>query len=100
MSLSERKKKGKLFTHDHKPDTPKEKEPILASGGRVFAVEYNDGNDGPPRVWLGHMDMPDLAMSRLLGDAVAHTAGVISDPEFTEWDLTKSGIGIEFVNGT
>ncbi len=52
------------FTHDHKPDTPKEKERILAAGGRVFAVEYDDGIDGPPRVWLGHMDVPGLAMSR------------------------------------
>uniref|UniRef100_A0A7S2A7W6 PPM-type phosphatase domain-containing protein n=2 Tax=Trieres chinensis TaxID=1514140 RepID=A0A7S2A7W6_TRICV len=82
---------GKLvaeeFTHDHKPDSPKEKERILAAGGRVFAVEYDDGIDGPPRVWLGHMDVPGLAMSRSLGDAVAHTAGVISEPEFTERDL-------------
>jgi len=75
------------FTHDHKPDTPKEKERILAAGGRVFAVEYDDGIDGPPRVWLGHMDVPGLAMSRSLGDSVAHTAGVSSVPEFTERDL-------------
>lgn len=75
------------FTHDHKPDTPLEKERILAAGGRVFAVEYDDGIDGPPRVWLGHMDVPGLAMSRSLGDAVAHTAGVISEPEFTEREL-------------
>lgn len=72
------------FTHDHKPDSPLEKQRIIASGGRVFAVEYDDGIDGPPRVWLGHMDVPGLAMSRSLGDAVAHTAGVISEPEFTE----------------
>lgn len=70
-------------SNDHKPDTPAEKARILASGGRVFAVEYDDGIDGPPRVWLGHMDVPGLAMSRSLGDAVAHTAGVISEPEFT-----------------
>lgn len=75
------------FTHDHKPDTPAEKERILASGGRVFAVEYDDGIDGPPRVWLGHMDVPGLAMSRSLGDTVAHTAGVSSEPEFTEREL-------------
>jgi len=75
------------FTHDHKPELPKEKERILQAGGRVFAVEYEDGIDGPPRVWLGHMDVPGLAMSRSLGDAVAHTAGVISDPEFTEREL-------------
>uniref|UniRef100_A0A7S1V284 PPM-type phosphatase domain-containing protein n=1 Tax=Grammatophora oceanica TaxID=210454 RepID=A0A7S1V284_9STRA len=75
------------ITFDHKPDSPKEKERILACGGRVFAVEYDDGIDGPPRVWLGHMDVPGLAMSRSLGDAVAHTAGVSSEPEFTEREL-------------
>jgi len=78
---------GEGFTEDHKPDSPKEKERILAAGGRVFAVEYDDGIDGPARVWLGHMDVPGLAMSRSLGDAVAHTAGVISEPEFTEREL-------------
>ena len=31
----------------------------------MFAVEYDDGVDGPARVWLGHMDVPGLAMSRL-----------------------------------
>ena len=118
-----KEKDGRLvaveITHDHKPDSPKEKERILASGGRVFAVEYDDGIDGPPRVWLGHMDVPGLAMSRYddicfccwisialypfsivlsrdlfsfatirsLGDVVAHTAGVISEPEFTEFEL-------------
>jgi len=63
-----REEKGQIvaeeFTHDHKPDSPAEKERIIASGGRVFAVEYDDGIDGPPRVWLGHMDVPGLAMSR------------------------------------
>jgi serine/threonine protein phosphatase PrpC len=78
------------ITFDHKPDTPKEKERILACGGRVFAVEYDDGIDGPPRVWLGHMDIPGLAMSRSLGDVVAHTAGVISEPEFTEYELNAA----------
>jgi len=75
------------FTHDHKPDLPQEKERIIAAGGRVFAVEYDDGVDGPPRVWLGHMDLPGLAMSRSLGDVVAHSVGVLSEPEFTERDL-------------
>ena len=46
----------------------------------MFAVEYDDGVDGPCRVWLGHMDVPGLAMSRSLGDAIAHTAGVSSEP--------------------
>jgi serine/threonine protein phosphatase PrpC len=78
------------ITYDHKPDSPKEKERILACGGRVFAVEYDDGIDGPPRVWLGHMDIPGLAMSRSLGDVVAHSAGVISEPEFTEFELNPA----------
>jgi serine/threonine protein phosphatase PrpC len=86
-----KEKDGRFFaqdiTFDHKPDSPKEKERILACGGRVFAVEYDDGIDGPPRVWLGHMDIPGLAMSRSLGDVVAHSAGVISEPEFTEYEL-------------
>ena len=70
------------ISNDHKPDRPDERARILAKGGRVFAVEYDDGIDGPPRVWLGHMDVPGLAMSRSLGDTVAHSAGVISTPEF------------------
>jgi len=89
-----KQEKGRLvaeeLTHDHKPDSPGEKERIIAAGGRVFAVEYDDGIDGPPRVWLGHMDVPGLAMSRSLGDAVAHTAGVISEPEFTERRLNPA----------
>ena len=31
-------------------------------------MEYDDGIDGP-RVWLGHMDVPGLAMLRLLRDS-------------------------------
>ncbi|KAJ8614289.1 hypothetical protein CTAYLR_001175 [Chrysophaeum taylorii] len=75
---------------DHKPDVPAEKARILGAGGRVFAVEYDDGVDGPPRVWLGHLDVPGLAMSRSIGDVVAHTAGVSSSPEFFERRLCRS----------
>lgn len=85
---------GKLkavpVTDDHKPDRPDEQKRILAKGGRVFAVEYEDGTDGPPRVWLGHMDIPGLAMARSLGDTVAHTAGVISEPEISVVELTPA----------
>ena len=84
---------GKIVAHevsiDHKPDAPEEKKRILAAGGRVFAVEYDDGIDGPARVWLGHMDVPGLAMSRSYGDSVAHSAGVTSIPENFVTDLTS-----------
>lgn len=76
-------------SQDHKPDREDEERRIVASGGRVFAVEYEDGISGPPRVWLGHMDIPGLAMSRSLGDTVAHTAGVISEPELHTFELTE-----------
>jgi hypothetical protein len=32
------------------------------------------------RVWCKGQDFPGLAMSRSLGDKIAHNAGVISDP--------------------
>lgn len=39
------------------------------------------------RVWLADIDVPGLAMSRSLGDDVAHSVGVTSVPEITEFDL-------------
>ena len=78
------------LTVDHKPDIPSEKERILKSGGRVFAVEYEDGCKGPERVWLSNMNIPGLAMSRSLCDQVAHTVGVSSFPECFERILEPS----------
>lgn len=75
------------ITIDHKPELPIEKERILSTGGRVFAVEYLDGVKGPERVWLSDMNVPGLAMSRSLCDHVAHTVGVSSTPEFFERTL-------------
>jgi serine/threonine protein phosphatase PrpC len=72
---------------DHKPHLPSEHARILAAGGRVFSVRYEDGMIGPPRVWLGGFDLPGLAMSRSLGDFVVHTAGVISRPDIIHYEL-------------
>lgn len=36
---------------------------------------------GPYRVWLGEAQLLGLAMSRSLGDTVAHTVGVSPQPE-------------------
>jgi hypothetical protein len=52
-------------------------------------VRYDDGIDGPARVWLAHADIPGLAMSRSLGDKVAHSAGVSSEPEIFELQLVE-----------
>jgi hypothetical protein len=43
---------------------------------------------GTARVYLALDDVPGLAMSRSLGDYVAHTAGVSSVPEVLQYDLT------------
>jgi len=75
-------------TLDHKPDLPNEKKRIQEIGGRVFAVRFDDGIDGPARVWLSYADLPGLAMSRSLGDTIAKEAGVISQPDLFEVDLT------------
>ena len=69
------------LTTDHKPETPDEKTRIERCGGRVFALEYDDGIIGPPRVWLPDADVPGLAMSRSVGDQVAHAVGVSSEPD-------------------
>jgi serine/threonine protein phosphatase PrpC len=39
------------------------------------------------RVWLAEQDAPGLAMSRSLGDYVAHSVGVSTDPEVMRFEL-------------
>lgn len=53
-------------------------------------MEYDDGVDGPMRVWMAHMDVPGLAMSRSLGDAIAHSVGVSSECEFFEYEFNPN----------
>jgi serine/threonine protein phosphatase PrpC len=68
-----------------------ESERILARGGRIdsFKDYYNNGEPiGPQRVWLKHEEMPGLAMSRSMGDGVAHSVGVSADPETLEFTLS------------
>jgi serine/threonine protein phosphatase PrpC len=77
------------LTQDHKPDTPAEAARIAAAGGRVEQLVDECGRRvGPHRVWLRSAWTPGLAMSRALGDGVAHTAGVSSTPDITRHSLT------------
>ena len=48
----------------------------------------DDGVDGPARVWLKHMDIPGLAMSRSR-NTVAHSASAVSEAETFIVDLTS-----------
>ena len=45
------------------------------------------GQVGPARVWLATENVPGLAMSRSIGDDIAHQAGVISEPHITKHDI-------------
>jgi len=72
----------KALSIDHKCEIPEEKERILAKGGRVATLPCPNGEDsGPLRVWLADIDVPGLAMSRSLGDDVAHSVGVSNECE-------------------
>lgn len=82
--------RGVDVSNDHKPDLPAERQRIERAGGRVFAIEYDDGGPSPHRVWLRDQNIPGLAMSRSLCDTVAKIAGVISEPEITERRLGAS----------
>lgn len=42
---------------------------------------------GPHRVWHPQLDYPGLAMSRSIGDYVAHQYGVSSDPELSIYEI-------------
>jgi serine/threonine protein phosphatase PrpC len=77
------------LSRDHKPDDKAESIRIQQCNGRVESYQDENGNPvGPARVWLKDQDLPGLAMSRSLGDAVAASVGVIPEPEILEFLLT------------
>lgn len=81
------------ISFDQKPENAKEKERILAAGGRVEPLPGAPGEDcGPHRVWLADVDVPGLAMSRSIGDEVSQTVGVISVPEIVTHDVHKDDL--------
>lgn len=77
------------LTIDHKPTTPEERNRILNANGRVERLVDEAGQPmGPDRVWLQYAWIPGLAMSRALGDVLAHQVGVISEPDHSVVELT------------
>ena len=78
--------KSKNLSRDQKPSEQDEYIRIINSGGRIESFKDENGNYiGPERVWLKDEDVPGLAMSRSFGDEVAHTVGVITEPEINEY---------------
>lgn len=88
---SDGKVKAKSLTTDHKPDAPKEKARIQAMGGKVAqAQDWRGRFSGPQRVWVKNINSPGLAMSRSVGDTVAHSVGCACEPELQYQVLTPS----------
>jgi len=73
------------ITTDHKPTLPAEKTRIEEHGGEVKQMPF----DIPYRVFIKNKDFPGLAMSRTIGDSVAHGLGVSSEPQVTEIDVSE-----------
>ena len=71
------------LSRDHKPELPEERTRIEASGGRVDKIY----GMGPYRVWFKNEDYPGLAMSRSIGDKLAHKVGVSDIPEIKEFNI-------------
>ncbi len=69
---------------DAKPDVPEERRRIQIKGGLVAQLRDTSGKPmGAFRVFRSTKDfLPGLAMSRSLGDALAHSLGVVAKPAF------------------
>ena len=77
----------KNLSREHKPFELDESERILSQGGRLQKC-YNEKLNkyyGPQRVWLKNEAQPGLAMTRSLGDKMAHNIGVIDEPEIKKF---------------
>ena len=73
------------MSRDHKPNLLEEKKRIIAAGGRVDRIY----GMGPYRVWFKDGDYPGLAMSRSIGDTLAHKIGVTDIPEIMEFNVSN-----------
>ena len=81
------------LSKDQKPENENEKQRIESMGGIVSQCNdlYDDGKEGGPfRVWMKGCDYPGIAMSRSIGDKIAHSIGVINEPEILEFNLDEN----------
>jgi serine/threonine protein phosphatase PrpC len=74
------------LTDDHRVDVDTERERILGCGGVV--AQYGDA--GPQRVWMPNFKYPGLALSRTIGDTIAHSLGVCAIPQTRSVKLTDA----------
>ena len=86
---------------DHKADRPEERRRVLNSGGDVHPIRCPMTGIplGPSRVWVKHGRMPGLAVSRAVGDGVAHCVGVTETPEMHRVNLEELAAQLGFSRG-
>ena len=80
------------LSQDQKPENENEKKRIENMGGIVSQCNdlYDDGKIGGPfRIWIKGCDYPGIAMSRSIGDKIAHGVGVINEPEINIFNLDE-----------
>ena len=79
------------LSYDCKPELPNECKRIYECGGCVEkALDDNDQEGGPYRVWAYGEDYPGLAMSRSIGDLDAKKVGVIPNPQIVEYTIDSN----------
>ena len=100
------------LNREHKPTAAEERKRILEHNGKVGHLYEN--SNSPKKIWLKNSDIPGLHISRSFGDVIAHSIGVISEPEIKNfyfngnekfiilashgfWDLIESEESIEIV---
>lgn len=78
------------LSKDQKPDDEEEKKRIIKAGGEISQYEEDGEKSGPFRVWQKGQPYPGIAMSRSIGDFIASSLGVISEPVITEQTLDET----------
>ena len=75
---------------DHEPTIREEAKRIYKVGGTIRPMINDDGLFiGTQRVYMKDKDMPGLTITGSFGDYFGSTAGVISEPEVTEYYLKE-----------
>eukprot|EP00347_Sterkiella_histriomuscorum_P014924 403358988 len=90
------------LTIDHKPEIEQEYQRIERMKGDIRQqISSKTGQYvGPLRVWLKNRDFPGLAMTRSIGDRIAHSVGVISIPDVTIYKMNREAFEYVLVSAT
>lgn len=103
------------LSDEHILSIPSEAQRIEQSGGKVYPINVDGRDIGPPRCWFNEedADLPGLMVSRTLGDRIARRIGVGADSSFFSacglafvvvasdglWEVMKSEDVVGFVAG-